>query len=177
MTYHQRWLIPVIMTLLLINGGLMWFIFRYGQTQFNTTTIPPPATTIAAVQTTIMTTQCRADIAIYIESSRKRIYTYYEYYDAIPTTKSISQLAANLKTLSKDVPALPTECPADIAALLNANYLSVYSSAPIHLYVIISKSQDGVIENANTKTAMRHFQREIDIAETTTLRILKAFQR
>lgn len=177
MTYHQRWLIPVIMTLLLINGGLMWFIFRYGQTQFNTTTIPPPATAIAAVQTTTMTTQCRDDIAIYIESSRQRIYTYYEYYDAIPTAVSTSQLATKLKALSKDVPALPTNCPADIAALLNANYLSVYSSAPIHLYVIISKSQDGVIENVNTKTAIRHFQREIDIAETTTLRILKAFQR
>jgi hypothetical protein len=82
MTYNQRWLIPVIMTLLLINGGLMWLIFRYGQTQVITTTIPPPATEIAGVQTTTMTTQCRDDIAVYIESSRQRIYTFYEYYDA-----------------------------------------------------------------------------------------------
>ena len=177
MTYHQRWLIPVIMTLLFINGGLIWLIFRYGQTQFSTTTIPPPATAIAGVQTAAMTTQCRDDITVYIESSRQRIYTFYEYYDAIPTAVSTSQLAAKLKTLSKDVPALPTNCPADIAALLNANYLSVYSSAPIHLYVIISKSQDGVVENANTRMAMRLFQREIDIAETTTLRIQQALQR
>jgi hypothetical protein len=178
MTYHQRWLIPVIMTLLLINGGLMWLIFRYGQTQFSATTIRPPATAIAEVQTTTttMTTQCHNDIVIYMELSRQRIYTYYEYYDAIPTAVSTSQLATKLKALSKDVPALPTNCPADIAALLNANYLSVYASAPIHLYVIISKSQDGVIENANTRMALRLFQREIDIAETTTLRILKALQ-
>jgi len=176
MTYHQRWLIPVIMTLLLINGGLLWLIFRYGQTQLSTTTIPPPATAIAIVHTTTITAQCRKDIAIYMELSKQRIYTYYEYYDAIPTAVSTSQLATKLKALSKDVPALPTNCPADIAALLNANYLSVYASAPIHLYVIISKSQNGVIENANTRMALRLFQREIDIAETTTWRIQKALQ-
>ncbi len=177
MAYYQRWLISVVMALLFINGGLLWLIFRYGQTQPNTTTIPPPATAIAVVQTTTMTTQCRDDIAIYMELSRKRIYTYYEYYDAIPTAVSTSQLATKLKTLSKDVPALPAHCPADITALLNANYLSVYASAPIHLYVIISKSQDGVVENANTRMALRLFQREIDIAETTTWRIQQALQR
>lgn len=177
MAYHQRWLILVVMALLLINGGLIWLIFRYGQAQLHTTAIPPPITAVAVAQTATITTQCRKDIAIYMELSRQRIYTYYEYYDAIPTTVSTNQLATKLKALSKEVPALPTNCPADIAALLNANYLSVYASAPIHLFVIISKSQDGVIENANTRMALRLFQREIDIAETTTWRILKALQR
>ena len=174
MAYNQRWLVPVVMALLLINGGLLWLIFQYGQPQPNTTAIPPP---VVVSQTEVISTQCRDAIAIYRELSSQRLYTYYKYYDEIPTTKSTSQLAANLKALSKDVPALPTQCPADITALLNANYLSIYASAPIHLYVIISKSNDGVIENANTKTAIRHFEREIDIAETTTWRIQQALQR
>jgi len=176
MAYNQRWLVPVIMALLLINGGLLWLIVQYGQPQPNTTTIPPPPP-IVVNDTEVISTQCRDAIAIYREVSSQRLYTYYEYYDAIPTTKSISQLAADLKTLSKDVPTLPTQCPADITALLNANYLSIYASAPIHLYIIISKSNNGIIENANTKTAIRHFQREIDIAETTTWRIQQALQR
>lgn len=177
MTYNQRWLIPVVVALLLINGGLLFSVFRFTQTQPSTTTISPPATTTAVVQTVAITTQCRDAIAVYKQLSDQRIYTYYEYYDAIADTKSTSQLAADLKALSKDIPSLPTQCPANIAALLNANYLSVYASAPIHLYIIISRSRDGVIENASTKTAMQHFQREIDVAEMTAWRIQEALKQ
>ncbi|MCX6015363.1 MAG: hypothetical protein NT020_07240 [Chloroflexales bacterium] len=174
MAHYRRLLIPVILTMVVINVGLMVVIYRYGQLQTRPARIPALSTPFPVAQTTSIPAQCREDIARYMEQSNQRINTYYEFYEAIPTTASNTQLATQLKALSKDVPVLPTGCPDDIAALLNANYLSVYASAPIHLYRIIDKSRDGVVENPDTHMALRLFQHELDIAETTTWRLQKA---
>ena len=173
MSYTKRWLVIGIMLLLVINIGLGISVYTVWHTPPRaSTTAPRPAT----IPTTI-TAQCRHDVDIYMQLSAQRINTYFEYYDAIPTSNAPSQLASDLKSLSKTVPPLPTNCPADLAALLNANYLSVYASAPIHLYVIITKSANGIIENANTRVAMRLFQHELDIAESTTWRIHQALNK
>lgn len=173
MSHTKRWLIIGIMVLLVVNIGLGIGVYVAWSTPHATSTTAPH---VAVVPTSI-TPQCRHEVDVYMQLSAERINTYFAYYDAIPTSNSTTQLAGELKLLSKTVPPLPTNCPADLAALLNANYLSVYASAPIHLYVIITKSTNGVIENANTRVAMRFFQRELDIAESTTWRIQQALNK
>ena len=173
MSHTKRWLIIGIMLLLVINIGLGIGVYTMWPTPQSTSTTSPQ---VAVVPTNI-TAQCRHDIDVYMQQSAQRIYTYFEYYDAISTSDSPAQLASDLKSLSKTIPPLPNNCPADIAALLNANYLSVYASAPIHLYVIITKSANGIIENANTRVAIRLFQHELDIAESTTWRIQQALNK
>ena len=179
MSLSLRILIVGIIGLLGINGALAWSIWRI-QTQPVTTQIAPAVTAItASVSTNTTTTElseaCRVALDSYIDMSNQRVYDYFNIYNSINKIDTAT-LVARIDTLSKQADPLPEGCPDNMQAAIHANYVSVYMTAPIHLHMIVTRTNaDGSMTGA-AKQALRMFEREIDIAERTNYELLRLAQ-
>lgn len=183
MSLSLRILIVGIIGLVAINSALAWSIWRI-QTQPDTTQTQPTAVlvspeataiTASANTTTELSTACRIALDSYIDLSNQRVYDYFNIYNSINKIDTAT-LVARIDTLSKQVDPLPEGCPDNMQAAIHANYVSVYMTAPIHLHMIVTRTNaDGSMTGA-AKQALRMFEREIDIAERTNYELLRLAQ-
>lgn len=186
MSLSLRILIVSIIGLLGINGALAWNIWRI-QTQPEISDTQPTAILVAPKTTAItmsvsgaspaitLTSSCRTALDNYIDLSNQRVYDYFDIYNNINKIAT-DTLVARIDTLSKQVDPLPEGCPDVMQAAIHANYVSVYMTAPIHLHMIVTRTNaDGSMTGA-AKQALRMFEREIDIAERTNYELLRLAQ-
>lgn len=182
MSLSLRILIVGIIGLLVINGALAWSIWRI-QTQPDTTEAQPAITVITAITTstnpttiaTEISTACRIALDSYMDLSNQRVYDYFTIYNSINKIDTAT-LVARIDTLSKQVDPLPEGCPDTMQAAIHANYVSVYMTAPIHLHMIVTRTNADGSMTGVAKQALRMFEREIDIAERTNYELLRLAQ-
>lgn len=184
MSLSWRILVVSIVALIGLNATLAWSIWRI-QTQ--TTTIQTPiiqalpdatAITVNAPGTSPqieLTTACRIALDTYIDLSNQRVYDYFDIYNNINIIAT-ETLVARIDTLSKQADPLPTGCPDTMQAAIHANYVSVYMTAPIHLHMIVTRTNADGSMTGVAKQALRMFEREIDIAERTNYELLRLAQ-
>lgn len=186
MSLSLRILIVGIIGLLVINGALAWSIWRI-QTEPDTTQTQPTAVLASPEATAItvsvadssppieLTTACRIALDSYIDLSNQRVYDYFTIYNSINKIDTAT-LVARIDTLSKQVDPLPEGCPDIMQAAIHANYVSVYMTAPIHLHMIVTRTNADGSMTGVAKQALRMFEREIDIAERTNYELLRLAQ-
>lgn len=179
MSLSLRILIVGIIGLLVINGALAWSIWRI-QMQPDTTQVQPTITVITTSTnpttiTTEISTACRIALDSYIDLSNQRVYDYFTIYNSINKIDTAT-LVARIDTLSKQVDPLPEGCPDNMQAAIHANYVSVYMTAPIHLHMIVTRTNADGSMTGVAKQALRMFEREIDIAERTNYELLRLAQ-
>lgn len=179
MSLSLRILIVGIIGLLVINGALAWSIWRI-QMQPDTTQVQPAITVITTSTnpttiTTEISTACRIALDTYIDLSNQRVYDYFTIYNSINKIDTAT-LVARIDTLSKQVDPLPEGCPDIMQAAIHANYVSVYMTAPIHLHMIVTRTNADGSMTGVAKQALRMFEREIDIAERTNYELLRLAQ-
>jgi hypothetical protein len=180
MLLSLRILVVGIVGLISLNLALAWTIWQI-QSQPDTTQTNPVATTAIVVSvnpasaSAEITTDCRLALDTYIDLSNQRIYDYFDIYNSINkiTTET---LVARIDTLSKQVDALPEGCPDTLQAAIHANYVSVYMTAPIHLHMIVTRTNADGSMTGVAMQALRMFEREIDIAERTNYELLRLVQ-
>lgn len=164
MSYRLRIGIVVLVFLNLTLATGIWYTLTYKRTQPGTIATPP--------QTTALSTNCRVALDLYIDQSNQRVYDYFDIYNSINKIAT-ETLVARIDTLSKHADPLPEGCPDSMQAALHANYVSVYMSAPIHLHMIVTKTNtDGSLTGV-ARQALRLFEREIDVAERTNYELLR----
>ena len=179
MSLSLRILVVGIIGLLVLNAALAWSIWRI-QTQPATILVDPTATAItvsvpAASTPVELTTACRTALDSYIDLSNQRVYAYFDIYNNINKIAT-ETLVARIDTLSKQVDPLPEGCPDAMQAAIHANYVSVYMTAPIHLHMIVTRTNADGSMTGVAKQALRMFEREIDIAERTNYELLRLAQ-
>ncbi|MEY3989348.1 MAG: hypothetical protein RI985_429 [Chloroflexota bacterium] len=179
MALSLRILIVGIVGLVILNATLAWGIWRI-QTQPEATQITPVATTIAvatnpAPVASTLTNDCRIALDSYIDLSNQRVYDYFDIYNSINKIAT-ETLVARIDTLSKATDPLPEGCPDNLQAAIHANYVSVYMTAPIHLHMIVTRTNTDGSMTGVAKQALRMFEREIDIAERTNYELLRLAQ-
>ncbi len=179
MSLTLRILVIGIIGLVILNAALAWGIW---QIQSQTTSIPstPAATAIvvvsaAAAPPLTITTTCRVALDTYMDRSNQRVYDYFDIYNSINLIAT-DELVARIDALSKQVDPLPDGCPEQLQAAIHANYVSVYMSAPIHLHMIVTRTNADGSMTGVAKQALRMFEREIDIAERTNYELLRLAQ-
>lgn len=171
-----RILTIVVCGLIVVNAVLAWHVWL---------ALPHAATSITATATaqrvmararpTTITATCRAHIKAYLELSNARMYMFFQLHDQL-TASNAGALADQVYALSKDYAALPESCPATLDGALHANYLSVYSSAPIHLHRYFRTATAFPKETINQRLAWRLFEREADTAEQSMYQLLRLIQ-
>jgi len=179
MSLSSRILIVGIIGLAVVNTALAWTLWRVRSTA--TPIIATPAATVITIAATtlpdnaIITTDCRIALDSYIDLSNQRVYDYFEIYNSINKIETAT-LVARIDTLSKQVDPLPQGCPDNLQDAIHANYVSVYMTAPIHLHMIVTRTNADGSMTGVAKQALRLFEREIDIAERTNYELLRLAQ-
>jgi hypothetical protein len=179
MSLTSRILIVGIVGLIVLNTALAWTLWRV-QSQTTTINATPDATAITIAATalpvnTTITTDCRIALDTYIDLSNQRVYDYFDIYNSINKIDTAT-LVARIDTLSKQVDPLPLGCPDNLQDAIHANYVSVYMTAPIHLHMIVTRTNADGSMTGVAKQALRMFEREIDIAERTNYELLRLAQ-
>lgn len=172
MRLTPRILVIMIGILIIVNGSLAWYLWS---TYVAPQHMVRSRSTTTQTRPTTITAACRTSIQVYIDQSNARMYTYFALRDQL-TISNQQQLAARVYALSKEYAALPDNCPASVDAALHANYISVYSSAPIHLHRYFSTATDLPDESINQRIAWRYFEREADTAEQSMYQLLRLIQ-
>jgi hypothetical protein len=178
MSLSSRILIVGIVGLLILNIALSWTIWSVRSQTTVTSTPSATALTIASTSLPINTnvsTGCRVALDNYIDLSNQRVYDYFDIYNSINKIETAT-LMARIDTLSKQVDPLPEGCPDNFQAAIHANYVSVYMTAPIHLHIIVTRTNADGSMTGTAKQALRMFEREIDIAERTNYELLRLAQ-
>jgi len=156
-----------------VNGVLAWLAWPF----LTSTVASPMAASVASpvARPSTVTSECRTHVNAYLAQSSARMNEYFRLYDEMTASNHLV-LADEVMALSKDVAPLPESCPATLDTVLHMNYISVYSSAPIHLHRYLSTATDLPRETANQRIAWRYFEREADIAEQSTYQLLRLIQ-
>ncbi|MFN5059524.1 MAG: hypothetical protein ACK5GU_06360 [Chloroflexota bacterium] len=179
MSLSSRILIVGIIGLIVVNTALAWTLWRV-RSASTTVSATPVATAITIAATTRsadanVTTACRIALDSYIDLSNQRVYDYFDIYNSINKIDTAT-LVARIDILSKQVDPLPEGCPDNFQAAIHANYVSVYMTAPIHLHMIVTRTNADGSMTGVAKQALRMFEREIDIAERTNYELLRLAQ-
>ncbi len=178
MSRSLRILVVGVIGLIGLNAILAWNIWRIHTQPIPTMDVTPVATAITVSTTTersTVSTDCRIALDVYIDLSNQRVYEYFTIYNNINKIAT-ETLVAQIDTLSKQVDPLPEGCPDDMQAAIHANYVSVYMSAPIHLHMIVTRTNADGSMTGVAMQALRMFEREIDIAERTNYELLRLAQ-
>lgn len=179
MSISARILALAVCGLIAVNIGLAWRVWTLlpgAQPAQIAPTARATAQPVAArSRPSEVTAECRTHVKAYLELSSIRMYTYFAYQERLTASNHLI-LADEVLTLSKDFPALPADCPVAFDMALHLNYLSVYSSAPIHLHRYLSTATDLPRETANMRIAWRYFEREADMAEQSMYQLLRMIQ-
>lgn len=185
MSLSLRILIVGIIGLIILNATLALTIWRiqhatttHVMTKESAITVvmtAAPATVAVTSTQGEITTACRVALDTYIDLSNQRVYDYFEIYNSINKIQTAT-LVARIDTLSKQVDPLPQGCPENLQAAIHANYVSVYMSAPIHLHMVVTRTNADGSMTGVVKQALRMFEREIDIAERTNYELLRLAQ-
>ena len=173
MSLSLRVLVMAITCLVGVNAMLAWLAWPF----LTSTVASPMAASVASpvARPSTVTSECRTHINAYLAQSSARMHEYFRLYDEMTASNHLV-LADEVMALSKDVAPLPESCPATLDTALHMNYISVYSSAPIHLHRYLSTATDLPRETANQRIAWRYFEREADIAEQSTYQLLRLIQ-
>lgn len=179
MSLTLRILVIGIIGLVILNAALAWGIWQV-QSQTARIASTPDATAIVVVSAVgtaplAISTTCRVALDTYMDRSNQRVYDYFDIYNSINMVAT-DELVARIDTLSKQVDPLPDGCPEQLQAAIHANYVSVYMSAPIHLHMIVTRTNADGSMTGVAKQALRMFEREIDIAERTNYELLRLAQ-
>lgn len=179
MSSSLRFLSLIVCGLIVVNAAMLWGVWHW-MPAYSLTGVVPTATTrsqsIAMVsRPSDVTAKCRMNIKEYLDQSSARMYAYFAYQERLTAANHLI-LAAEVLALSKDFPVLPDSCPESFDTALHINYLSVYSSAPIHLHRYLTTATDLPRENANMRIAWRYFEREADVAEQSMYQLLRLIQ-
>jgi hypothetical protein len=179
MSLASRILIVGIVGLLILNVTLSWTIWRV-RSQVASVSSTPSATIFTIAATTLpinaaISTDCRIALDTYIDLSNQRVYDYFDIYNSINKIETAT-LVARIDTLSKQVDPLPQGCPDNFQDAIHANYVSVYMTAPIHLHMVVTRTNADGSMTGTAKQALRMFEREIDIAERTNYELLRLAQ-
>jgi hypothetical protein len=179
MSLTSRILIVGIVGLLILNIALSWTIWRV-RSQGTAVGSTPSATALTVGATALptnatITNDCRIALDTYIDLSNQRVYDYFDIYNSINKIETAT-LVARIDTLSKQADPLPQGCPDNFQDAIHANYVSVYMTAPIHLHMIVTRTNADGSMTGTAKQALRMFEREIDIAERTNYELLRLAQ-
>lgn len=177
MLMSARILAMVVGILIVANAAMLWGIWQWLPAG-SMASAPAPASVAANTRgsrPSTITDECRTHIKAYLDDSSARMYTYFAYHERLNANNHLT-LADEVLTLSKEIPVLPESCPDSFDSALHINYLSVYSSAPIHLHRYLSTATDVPRETANQRIAWRYFEREADIAEQSMYQLLRMIQ-
>lgn len=174
-----RLLIFIVCGLIVVNAVMVWGVWHWLPAT-NTTALVPVATItnqpLAVVsRPSAVTETCRMRVKEYLDQSSARMFAYFSYQERLTATNHLT-LASEVLTLSKDFPVLPDSCPESFDTYLHLNYLSVFSSAPIHLHRYLTTATDLPRETANMRIAWRYFEREADVAEQSMYQLLRLIQ-
>jgi len=179
MPISARILALTVCGLIVINAVLAWGVWTYLPTAPLVQVAPTAHTTTqplaAKVRPSEVTAACRTHIKAYLDQSSARMNAYFAYTERL-TASNYRSLADEVLALSKDYATLPESCPDSFDPALHMNYLSVYSSAPIHLHRYLSTATDLPRETANMRIAWRYFEREADVAEQSMYQLLRMIQ-
>ncbi len=179
MSISLRFLTIIVCGLIVVNAAMLWGVWHWLPTTAVARLIPAPTATSQAMtvinRPSEVTANCRTNVKEYLDQSSARMYAYFSYQKRLTASNYLS-LADEVLTLSKDFPTLPDNCPASFDTALNLNYLSVYSSAPIHLHRYLTTATDFPRETANMRIAWRYFEREADVAEQSMYHLLRLIQ-
>lgn len=179
MSIPPRVLTIAVCGLIIVNAVLAWGIWSVLPSAPPTIVASTPRATaqpaVARVRPSEVTAECRTHIKAYLDQSSARMYAYFSYYERLTANNHLT-LADEVMALSKDYATLPESCPDTFDTALHMNYLSVYSSAPIHLHRYLSTATDLPRETANQRIAKRYFEREADVAEQSMYQLLRLIQ-
>ncbi|MFM7679540.1 MAG: hypothetical protein ACKO83_11890, partial [Roseiflexaceae bacterium] len=166
MSISVRVLALAVCGLIAVNIGLAWSVWAYLPSSIQAARVAPTAGAAAppiaaSVRPSAVTAECRSHVKAYLDQSSARMNAYFMYTERL-TANNYLILADEVLALSKDYAPLPEGCPDTFDTALHMNYLSVYSSAPIHLHRYLSTATDLPRETANMRIAWRFFEREAD---------------
>jgi hypothetical protein len=173
MALSPRLLIGAISGLIGVNALLVWLIWPFFASPPTPSAQTAPTTPVARPST--VTGECRAHVQAYLDASSARMNEYFRLYEQMTAANHLV-LADEVMALSKEYATLPASCPSALDTALHMNYISVYSSAPIHLHRYLTTATDLPRETANQRIAWRYFEREADIAEQSTYQLLRLIQ-
>jgi len=179
MPISARILALAVCGLIVVNIGLAWSVWSYlpsaRPAQDTPTTGATTQPIVARTRPSEVTAECRTHIKAYLDQSSARMNAYFTYTERLTASNHLS-LADEVLVLSKDYATLPESCPDTFDTALHMNYLSVYSSAPIHLHRYLSTATDLPRETANMRIAWRYFEREADVAEQSMYQLLRLIE-
>jgi hypothetical protein len=173
----SRWLIVAVVCLIGLNVVLGWLVWPFVSPIASSAAAPASSTPVVSPvpRPSTVTSECRTHVNTYLAQSSARMNEYFRLYDEM-TADNHLVLADEVMALSEEIAPLPESCPATLDTALHMNYISVYSSAPIHLHRYLSTATDLPRETANQRIAWRYFEREADIAEQSTYQLLRLIQ-
>lgn len=179
MSIPPRVLTIAVCGLIIVNAVLAWGIWSVLPNAQPALVAPTTQATaqpvVARARPSEVTAECRTHVKAYLDQSNARMHAYFAYYEQLTANNHLT-LADEVLALSKDYATLPESCPDTFDTALHMNYLSVYSSAPIHLHRYLSTATDLPRETANMRIAWRYFEREADVAEQSMYQLLRMIQ-